>query len=281
MNHISGRGQDIPNNLFNPTAIETPYWESFVRSKEFSELSLRYSEFTKRPGIIDSIWDLFNNEFTWRNFIEPDLKLRAVNRSKKNYISFHIQMNNKDILILQHLMKSKFPNINFNWFMVSDLSGDNFIIGPKKGELSVGNLRSVANQIALRAKKLNLIYCSIVTVPTEAIIYILFSLLIATPDSSVICILPERFSSSLLASMHLFYTCFSRTYLVCSDAGIFIIGRSFLDNIKKYSKDIYSYLDAIIKNPDIIYPLYSRFDFPDMQTFIISLNLILDPPKKS
>ena len=55
MNHISGRGQDIPNNLFNPTAIETPYWESFVRSKEFSELSLRYSEFTKRPGIIDSI----------------------------------------------------------------------------------------------------------------------------------------------------------------------------------------------------------------------------------
>ena len=54
-------------------------------------------------------------------------------------------------------MKSKFPNINFNWFMVSDLSGDNFIIGPKKGELSVGNLRSVANQIALRAKKLNLI----------------------------------------------------------------------------------------------------------------------------
>lgn len=317
--NITPKYRVLPDDsVWNVKAIETDEWEEFVKSDIFGEISLLYAKFAEKidkdiireivdtikfdqnisenipmdfPGMMEIISDIFDDEFIWRDDVEVDLKERALRRFKKDYTSFHICANNGSILGLSYMMKNLYSRIKWKWFTIGDpdeISSANkekkerYIIGPKQGQLSVGNLRSVSNQIKLRAKKLHLIYCGIVSEPTEAIIFMLYAIIIAKEKCSIICRLSERFSSSLLAAIYLFANCFETVYLKYTFTGTYIIGRTFIDSIidKKIIENIYSYLDNIIKDSDVIFPIYKHFNFIPIKDFINILKGKLRVEKK-
>ena len=218
--------------ILNTEAKETKEWEIFVKSDKYCDLLLKYTKFTEKIdgsskskiiydiinrikmdnkledipydfiGFSEILNTFFKDEYTWRDDVEIELKERALKRFKKDYTSLHICENNGSIVSLKYYMKNVYTRIKWNWLAIGDPSEvsnkSNYIIGPKKDKLTIGNLRSVSNQIKLRTSKLNLIYCGVMSEPTESIIYILYSLILSQDKGSTICIIPKKMSSSLL-----------------------------------------------------------------------------------
>jgi len=299
--------------IFNQFSKETDKWESFVKGDDFSSITLAYSQFAKSAdkeilrkiidyikkdqniitlpadflGIIEIILDIFNEEFKWRDDVEVNLKERSQKRFKKDYTSLHISADNGSIIGMEYLMKNIYSRIKHKWITIGDpdniplIKKERYIIGPKKGELSIGNLRSVSNQIKIKAKKLHFIYCGIIGNSTEVVIYILYSIILARKKTSVICKLPDRMSSSILSAIHMFSMCFEHIYIKNTYIGAYLIGRNFIEEIinKKTSDNIYKYLTSIINNPDIIFPIYKNFDFVTMNNFIKTLKTKLNIKK--